>query len=391
VNAVRPSRRGPAAAPQDDEFRELHKARHGEERSPERVSNHAGTRRALLGGALALAACKGRAQVPPRGPAPALRGIAPFPVGCAVMSGQLADPAFASLLARQVSQLTPEWELKMEYVLKDDGTFRFDAPDAIAAFARAHGMRLMGHTLVWYAQKPVAFARIDGQRRAFEGAYRNYVLAVAGRYRGIARGWDVVNEALDADGALRDCLWRSNLGEDYVRLAFEHAAEADPDAVLLLNDYDLESRPAKRAGFLRLAESLLKAGAPLKGLGTQSHMQAGLEPGRFTAALRELASLGLPIHVSEIDISLGGGLFPDRSERLTRQARLYGEAAEAFTALPARQRFGFTIWGLRDQDSWIRRNEHQTGDAPLLFDDAGQAKPALWAVAEAFEGRLRAG
>ena len=89
------------------------------------------------------------------------------------MNGQLADPAFASLLARQVSQLTPEWELKMEYVLKDDGTFRFDAPDAIAAFARAHGMRLHGHTLVWYAQKPVAFERIDGQRRAFEGAYRS--------------------------------------------------------------------------------------------------------------------------------------------------------------------------------------------------------------------------
>ena len=247
-------------------------------------------RRAVLGGGLALAACKGRAEVTSRGPAPALRVVAPFPIGCAVMTGELADPEFAALLIRQVSQLTPEWEMKMEYILKDDGTFRFDAPDAIAAFARAHGMKLLGHTLVWYAQRPVAFERIDGRREAFASAYRNYILAVAGRYRGRVRGWDVVNEAIADDGALRDCLWRSNLGDDYARLAFEHAAQADPGAMLLLNDYDLESRPQKRAGFLRLAESLLRAGAPLRGLGTQSPLHADLEPGRFTAAMRELAN-----------------------------------------------------------------------------------------------------
>ena len=309
------------------------------------------------------------------------------------MTGELAEPAFAALLTRQVSQLTPEWEMKMEYILKDDGTFRFDAPDAIAAFAAAHGMALLGHTLVWYAQKPVAFQRIDGQGRAFSGAYRNYILAVAGRYRGKVRGWDAVNEAIAEDGSLRDCLWRSNLGDDYVRIAFEHAAEADPEAVLLLNDYDLERLPAKRAGFLRLAESLLKAGAPLKGLGTQTHLRADLEPGRFTAALRELASLGLPIHVSELDVSLvgAGGPFASRQELQARQARLYSEAAKAFMALPERQRFGFTLWGLRDKDSWIRRTQNQPGDAPLLFDDDGVAKPAFWAVADAFSGGSRRG
>jgi endo-1,4-beta-xylanase len=348
-------------------------------------------RRTLLGAAVALGACSGRAQTPAGGPPPALKALAPFPIGCAVMSGQLADPQFSQLLASQVSQLTPEWEMKMEYILKDDGSFRFEAPDAIAAFARARGMGLFGHTLVWYAQKPAAFERIDGQGRVFAGAYRNYILAVAGRYRGQARGWDVVNEAVAEDGSLRDCLWRRNLGDDYVRIAFEHAAEADPGAVLLLNDYNLESRAEKRAGFLRLAERLLKAGAPLKGLGTQSHMRCDLEPGRFTLALRDLASLGLPIHVSEIDVSLSGArdAFAGRPALEARQARLYGEAAEAFMALPARQRFGFTVWGLRDSDSWIRRSEHLMEDAPLLFDDAARAKPAFWAVAETFSSRRR--
>jgi endo-1,4-beta-xylanase len=351
-------------------------------------------RRAVLGGALALTACKGRAQdapAPERGPEPPLKSLAPFAVGCAVMSGELADPAFAALLSRHFSQLTPEWEMKMEYILKDDGSFRFDAPDAIAGFARAHGMRLFGHALVWYAQSPPAFQRIDGSGKAFADAYRNYILAVAGRYRGQAAGWDVVNEAVAEDGeGLRDCLWSRNLGqEDYIVRALEHAREADPDAVLLLNDYNLERLPKKRATFMRLVERLLARGAPLSGLGTQSHIDAGLQPGAVTTAIRELAGFGLPIHVSELDVSLNRArtIFSDPGDLGARQAKLYGEMAEAFAALPARQRFAFTIWGLRDWDSWLRSGKENPAppwDEPLLFDDSGRAKPAFWALADAW-------
>ena len=353
-------------------------------------------RRALLGGALALTACKGRAQdarAPDRGPPPPLKSLTPFPVGCAMMTGELQDPAFARLLATHFSQLTPEWEMKMEYILKDDGGFRFDAPDAIAAFARANGMRLMGHNLIWYAQEPPAFMRLDGQGKAFADAYRNYILAVAGRYRGQAAGWDVVNEPVTDDGdGLRDCIWSRNLGPDYMRLAFEHAAEADPGAMLLVNDYDLENKPRKRATFMKTVEDLLKAGAPVKGIGTQTHVNADMAPGAITAAIRDLASLGLPIHLSELDVSLSRAerLFTDTADLGTRQLRVYAEAAEAFMALPARQRFAFTLWGLRDKDSWLRTESVKRGvtpDAALLFDDTGAAKPSFWAVADVFAGR----
>lgn len=351
-------------------------------------------RRSLLGAALALTACKGRAAVEPapsRGPAPPLKSVASFPVGCCVMTGQLRDPDFASLLTRHFSQLTPEWEMKMEYILKDDGTFRFDAPDAIAGFAREHGMALYATTLIWYAQKPAAFERIDGVGQRFADAYRNYILAVAGRYRGQARGWDVVNEPVAEDGeGLRDCLWSRNLGQDdYMVRAFEHAAEADPGAVRFINDYNLESNPKKRATFLRLIDRLLKRGAPLTGIGTQTHIDSGLPPGAVGQAIRELAGFGLPIHVSEIDVSLNRAqkLFTSRAELAERQARLYEEAADAFMALPARQRFAFTVWGLRDRDSWLRssrENPNPPWDAPVLFDDAGQAKTAFFSLAGAF-------
>ena len=314
-----------------------------------------------------------------------LKTAAPFPVGSSVQAAQLDDPVLADLLARQVSQLTPEWELKMEYVVQPDGGYRFDAPDRIAAFCADHGLRLFGHTLVWYAQSPEAFARLEGS--AFRDAFAAYVGAVVGRYRGRAVAWDVVNEAVAEDGdGWRSSLWSQRLGPlDHMRLAYDLARAADPEAELFLNDYNLESNPRKRATFLNLAQALLRAGAPLTGLGTQTHVAADLPPGAIATALRDLASLGLKLRISEMDVSLARarGLFTAPDQLRDRQARLYAEAAEAFAGLPARQRFDFTFWGLEDSQSWLRRENG--ADAPLLFDDAGRPKPA----AAAWEAALR--
>jgi len=169
--------------------------------------------------------------------------------------------------------------------------------------------------------------------------------------------------------------------------AFEHAAEADPGAVLVLNEYNLENVPAKRTEFLQLAERLLKRGAPVGALGTQSHIAPGTSPAAIAAAFTDLASLGLPIHVSELDLSLGRrrGAFADLGQMRATQARAAGAVAAAWRALPARQRFAFTAWGLRDRDSWLRSPDNGDGtDEPLLFDDAGRPKADFWAVADAF-------
>ena len=338
----------------------------------------------MLGSALALAACDRSANSQPAVIAP-LKSIAPCAVGVAVQSQQLRDPLLAALVTEHCSQLTAEWEMKMEYIVQPDGSFRFDGPDAIAAFAQRAGMRLFGHTLVWYSQAPPAFERLDEGRTSFADAYRAYITAVVGRYRGQAVGWDVVNEAVAEDGeGWRESLWATRLGDfEHMRLAFEIAREADPAAVLFLNDYNLEWLPKKRATFLRLAERLLAAGAPLGGLGTQTHLAADQTPGTVRTAIRELAGLGLPVHVSELDVSLSrAGRFIPRADLVRRQAALYGETAEAVAELPERQRFGLTLWGLRDRDSWLRR-ESPT-DAPAPFDDQGRPKAAAAAMAAAW-------
>ena len=356
------------------------------------------TRRAVvaqtLGGLGALAACK--AEPAPAAPAPTppaplaiapLKSVAPMAMGTALMSGQIADAEFQRLLLTEFGQVTPEFEMKMESVLKADGTFDFRAADALAAFCQVHGLRLHGHTLIWYDQAPVAFNRIDGQRDAFANAYRNYILAVAGRYRGKCSGWDVVNEPVsEAGGGYRDCLWSKNLGGmDYVATAFRHAREADPTAVLFLNDYNLETNPLKRASFLALAEQVLRSGAPLGGLGTQTHLDVNTPPGAIRACIRDMARLGLPIHLSEMDVSTRVTRGSE-AELADKQARLYEEAAEAMAILPVSQRYAMTIWGVRDKDSWLRRPPRvgDGSDKPLLFEDLGRPKLATAAMVRTF-------
>lgn len=339
--------------------------------------------------ALVLAACDGRAQT--LAPStPALKDLAPFPLGVAAMTGQLNDAGWRAVADRHFGQVTAEWEMKMEAIVGDDGAYRFEPADRIAVYAQATGKRLYGHALIWYAQEPPAFGRLDGSGAPLERAYRNYIGEVVGRYRGQAIAWDVVNEPVAEDGdGYRDCLWRRNFGLGYVDRAFEAAAAADPAALRVLNDYNLESRPAKRRTFLRLAEDLLRRGAPLTALGTQSHLDVTLPPAEYRTALRELASLGLPVHVSELDISFGRGAaatLRGDQENALRQARLAEAVVGALLDLPAQQRLGLTLWGARDSDSWLRRPPNDGGapvDRPLLFDDAGRPKPAFEAVARA--------
>lgn len=353
-------------------------------------------RRALLASTLALASC-GAGEAPeaaPSSPVRPLKAVAPFPVGAVAMSGQLSDQAWFQLVSTHFSQLTPEWEMKMEYILQRDGSLRFDAPDRLAYFARDVGARLFGHALIWYAQDHPWFTALVDDRPRFIAEHDRYIAEVAGRWRSQIVGWDVVNEPVEDDGSgYRDCVWSQGLGgiDAYIIRAFEQARIAAPEATLFLNDYNLENTPKKGAAFLRLVERLLKAGAPVQGLGIQSHLDIEIPKGQIAAFMHEARQFGLPIHVSELDASLKrGGRMPDlrpRAQRREQQTARVAELAEAFMALPPAQRFAFTVWGVRDSDSWLRRGKRDDGqDSPLLFDDEGRPNPLFGVLTDAFGG-----
>ncbi len=311
------------------------------------------TRRTLLAGAACSAAAPDR-SLKRRA---AARGLL---FGSAVSSTLLASsPAYAALVARECSVVVPEIEAKWAATEPAEGRFEFAKLDQVMAFARWHGMAVRLHNLAWGVYNPPWLAGALAGGRAGP-VLRAHVAAVAGRYRGQVLAWDVLNEPSDPRWNQADDLvnigWKKALGAGYVDEAFAAAHDADPQARLFINDdlleYDDAAGRAKREGYLRLIPRLLRRGVKLGGFGLEAHLrpERPFAPGPYRAFLRELAGMGLVIHVTEFDISdrtLPAGV-------VARDGALAG-LCKAFldTVLDERAVRAVLTWGLTAGHSWL--------------------------------------
>jgi endo-1,4-beta-xylanase len=330
-----------------------------------------------------------------------------------------------ALVRQQFNQITAENDMKWALIHPRDGAdgYDFGPADAFVEFGERHGMMLAGHTLVWHSQTPnwvfagsnpspaVETAPGGGGGRPDRWAYtgprasreellermREHIRTVVGRYKGKIKVWDVVNEALADRGAdvLRNSLWLQIIGPDFIAKAFEYAHEADPEAVLRYNDYGLEDG-AKRRRLIALIRSLQEQGVPVMAIGSQAHLNvsnASFEG--MDEALTQMATLGLPIHITELDINSaeGGQRTTGADIADNANATAGGLVSEADRRLSAAYEGVFrafrkhhasvdtvTFWGPNDANSWRRRG------TPLLFDVDCKPKPAFDAVIRVAHG-----
>jgi endo-1,4-beta-xylanase len=266
--------------------------------------------------------------------------------------------------------------LKFGPVHPEPDRYDFEAGDALVAFAQANGMAVRGHTLVWHWQNPDWLVQGNHTREALMDILRNHITAVVGRYRGQIDAWDVVNEALDAQGNLQDTIWLRGIGPDYIALAFQWAHEADPEAELFYNDQAAEGMNAKSDAVYQLVKGLRDSGIPIDGVGLQMHvdLNAVPPPGEVAANMARLGELGLEVQISEMDVRLGPEITP---EKLQRQADIYRELLSV--CLQAENCNTLVVWGATDAYSWL---PELTGmpDAGVLFDLHYQPKPAVEAL-----------
>jgi endo-1,4-beta-xylanase len=344
--------------------------------------------------------------------APSLKGAAGgrFAIGVGISDRIPERPGDWALLTNQFDIITPENCMKPDPVQVAEGRFEFARPDAFVDFASARGLKIVGHCLVWAKddRTPPWFFR-DGTNTASRdlllARMKRHIDTVAGRYRGRIAEWDVVNEALD-DGTnyLRPSGWSKACGEDFIAQAFLHAHAADPKALLVYNDYNNEL-PAKRAKLVRLVKSLRARGVPIHAIGLQGHYEIDKVPfADIEATLVEMRALGVKVVVSELDIDViprarwwaDGGKHRDElskldpyrdgcpPEILQRQAGQYAQLFRLFKKYQdviARVSF----WNLHDGQSWLNSFPWRRVNHPLLFDRAGQPKPAFNAVIEALK------
>ena len=113
---------------------------------------------------------------------------------------------------------------------------------------------------------------------------------------------------------------------------------------------------------------------PIDGIGLQMHLNHDWPNTDLPLAVQEIADTGLLVHVSELDVKANYN--NDISELTEVRAGLqedqYQRAVYYYTtSVPAAQQYGITIWGLRDQDSWLYDNG---GDWPLLYNNEFKTK-----------------
>jgi endo-1,4-beta-xylanase len=348
-----------------------------------------------LGAAGAALAGVGRtaAQDASQGDAP-LRSLVSFPVGVAVPAGAarnslLGSPERQALVQRHFNSLTAENIMKMAYLQPEPGRFRFEQADALIAWAKANGLIVHGHTLLWHNQAPRWMNEFKGSRDQFIAMMNAHVTAVARHFAGKLVSWDVVNEAF-TDGkptAYRDSIWFRNIGPEYIEMAFRTARAADAKADLYYNDYDVEGAigPEKLERILVMADDFKARGVPLDGIGFQMHIDTD-KPGaaQIREACAKVVRRGLKVRISELDISVNQSKqYQQFSPELAQLQRLrYQESAQAYLdAVPPPLRGGITLWGLTDGDSWIPGFKKRP-DWPLLFDAQFKPKPALAGFAQ---------
>jgi endo-1,4-beta-xylanase len=333
-----------------------------------------------------LLACQGNHILPYELPDRHLRDAVNFPIGFAANPSLLAEnPAYASLAESQFSSLTPENLFKPYSLHPTPDSFDWAAADELAAYAASHDQRLHGHALIWHNQLPDWMEEFEGEPAAWDSMMKVHIQTIVGHFKGQVQGWDVVNEAVEDDGSLRETIWYKHLGKEYLAKAFRYAHEADPEAVLFYNDYNLSTDSVKRATAKEWLDELRAEGVPIHGIGMQMHIsQQAEENDQIARAMQEFSTSGYQIHLSEIDISVnkeGKKLTKVSKKLLRQQAKKLAFVRQTYQQLPAEQQYGMTFWGIGDGDSWIR-DFFKRDDYPLLFDDAYQPKAAYYAMWE---------
>lgn len=336
-----------------------------------------------------------------------------FLIGVAMNEAQIteADSSSVAIIKNHFNSITAENCMKSEELQPVEGEFNFKLADQFVKFGEENNMYIIGHTLVWHSQAPKWFftdaTGKDVTREVLIERMKNHIFTVVGRYKGKVKGWDVVNEAFEDDGSWRNSKFYQIIGEDYIRLAFQFAHEADPDADLYYNDYSM-SHEGRRNTVVKMVKDLKSQGVRIDGVGLQGHMDLVFpDLDEFEKSMLAFAETGVKLMITELDVTVlprpGIDVGAEISASFEYQQKLnpYAEGLPDSVSIALNNRYNdifklflkhsdilerVTLWGVYDGQSW-RNNWPVRGrtDYPLIFDRNFQPKPVVKFIVEEAE------
>ena len=270
----------------------------------------------------------------------------------------------------------PEYEPKKGKILKDEMNRYVD-------FTRENGWKLRGHALMWGHQgygfdKHYSNPKNAKQCKDFAKFLKARIERDLKEYKGKITEYDVWNEPLHESYTFNTCGW------GILDSAFVWAHRADPDAKLYINEYNVVAA-GETDRYVSLIKGMLARKVPVHGIGVQCHF--GLRPvvpGLIKERLDKLASLGLPIKVTEFDVG-------DWQVGMNDPEEVQAEKFETFirTAFSHPAINGIVLWGFWDNRHWVKNGGIVAAD--------GREKPAakrvydLWHKVWTTEATVKAG
>jgi len=322
-----------------------------------------------------------------------------FVIGTALNESQIfeTDSLENELLKKEFNSITPENCMKWMFMEPEKGKFDFKTSDRFVAFGKKNNMFVIGHNLVWHSQLAAWVPTVQSTEE-LSNSLKNHIKTIVERYKGKIDGWDVVNEALNEDGTLRNSIFLEKLGNRYLIDSFKWAQESDPNVELYYNDYNM-CNMEKRAGAIKLVTLLKENGAKIDGIGMQGHWNLE-EPSLkdIETSILSYAALGLKVMITELDITvlpnpwdLEGaevGQNFENSEAMNPYSKGLPDSVSLKLAKRYKDIFQLfkkhsdkisrvTFWGLNDGQSWLNGWPIKgRTNYPLPFDRNNKPKAA---------------
>ena len=304
------------------------------------------------------------------------------------------------------NSITPENSLKWMFIQPSPNYFNFTVADKYVDFGTKNNMHIVGHALVWHSQLADFMQNIESKEEMTK-YFENHIYTLVSRYKGKINAWDVVNEAFNEDGSMRESVFYKLLGKNYIEKAFELTHNADPNVDLIYNDYNLYKKE-KRDGVINMVKEMKSKGIKIDAVGVQAHWSLN-QPSLYEIEqiILDISKLGVDVMFTELDISVlpspweqvgadvsqnfsrfeGDPKMDPYTDKLPKSvqnklAKRYKDIFQLFIK-HSDKISRVTFWGVMDKHSWLNDFPIKgRTNYPLLFNRTYQEKEAYKALIE---------
>lgn len=300
-----------------------------------------------------------------------------FLIGVAMNTFQSSgrDTNGVNIVKKHFNAIVAENCMKCQTIHPQEDRYNFRQADEFVKFGEDNGLTVTGHCLIWHSQlAPWFCVDKDGNNvspEVLKQRMKDHIMTVVGRYKGRIKGWDVVNEAIMENGSYRNSKFYQILGEEFIPLAFQYAHEADPDAELYYNDYNMHFK-GKRDAVVKLVNDMKARGLRVDAIGMQGHVGMNYpDLSDFEQSIVAFASTGAKVMITEWDmsalpevnrtaniadtvafrkalnpypVSLPDSVSEKWNKRMAEFMNLFVKHADVISRV--------TAWGVSDGDSW---------------------------------------